>query len=296
MGLNMPAIQMILDEHQYRPITGESLHIGRQTVNADDATLLGLFTATGLPTDRLIQAFRQDRDRVTRAANGNILDNCFLNAFSDAHYHCMDVSDYEGADILHDMNYDVPVDYHEKFDYIYDGSCIDNMFDPATFIKNVARMLKVGGRAILVNHASAYPGAYIAPSAEWYYSYFAVNDFADCKVYVGRALPGGHRLFVEYDLYSFNPYFTRDPEYDYSAACADIRTWLLCIVIAEKKADSTTEKIPIQSHYLTRDAPDWRKRSSVFEASARPLVTASRVPGVNDHLMHSDHYHYLGRI
>ena len=80
-------------------------------------------------------------DSDTRRAEGAgfISDASFFRLFSNATYHCLDVSDYEGAEIVHDLCQDVPENLHEQFDVTVNGSCLDNIFDPATAIKNMSK-------------------------------------------------------------------------------------------------------------------------------------------------------------
>ncbi len=55
------------------------------------------------------------------------------------------MSDREKADFIFDLAHGVPDDLLGRFDFIYNGSVLDNVFDPATCIRNVARMLKPNG-------------------------------------------------------------------------------------------------------------------------------------------------------
>ena len=50
MGIGRVAVEAIIREHQYRPITGDVLMIGRQTVYFTPNELLLLLSENGLPT------------------------------------------------------------------------------------------------------------------------------------------------------------------------------------------------------------------------------------------------------
>jgi len=41
----------------------------------------------------------------------------------------MDVSEYEGADILHDLNVPAPANLHERFDLLIDGGTLEHVFN-----------------------------------------------------------------------------------------------------------------------------------------------------------------------
>ena len=80
-----------------------------------------------------------------------------------------------------------------KFDILIDGGSMDNCFDPVSFLKNIVQMLKPNGRAILGNHFFQQPGAYLAFSPEYYYSYFSINNFKDVKVFVIQSVQNKDR-------------------------------------------------------------------------------------------------------
>lgn len=59
----------------------------------------------------------------------------------------MDISDYEGADIIFDLNSkDLPESLIGKFDYVIDGGTTEHVFDFPQALKNIASMIKIGGK------------------------------------------------------------------------------------------------------------------------------------------------------
>lgn len=68
----------------------------------------------------------------------------------------LDVSDYEGADIVDDLNDPGVSDRHtQRYDLIYDTGTIEHIFDAPTALRTIVRMLNVGG---VVVHASPANG------------------------------------------------------------------------------------------------------------------------------------------
>ena len=90
-----------------------------------------------------------------------ISDDSFFRLFSNATDHCLDVSHYEFAEIVHDLCQAVPENLYEQFDFIFNWSCLDNIFDPATAMKNMSRMLRPGGRCLRVR------GGYTGHHRSW---------------------------------------------------------------------------------------------------------------------------------
>ena len=253
MGIGNQSLALILTEHCYRPIEGRLLCLGKQTVLLSRDKILEHFDLYGIDNAKLIDAFEKEYDDRTRHKQRfsltTINDAVLLASFCNASYDALDRSDYEGANILHDMNREVPPDLRSQFEFIYNGSCMDNVFDAATYLRNTSRMLKPYGRIVHVESAGSYPGAFTMFSPEWFFSYYAVNDFLDCRVYATlyrrlRNTPGKGRL----DVFSYRPFFTRDPNYDYYNAAKSIDGILRVLVVAEKGRPQSIGRHLVEAH------------------------------------------------
>jgi hypothetical protein len=66
----------------------------------------------------------------------------------------MDASPFEGAEIVHDLNYPVPPELVGQFDTLFDGGTIEHVFNAPMAFENAKRMLKVGGLLLSVNAAN----------------------------------------------------------------------------------------------------------------------------------------------
>jgi hypothetical protein len=66
----------------------------------------------------------------------------------------MDASDFEGADIIHDLNQRIPDHLGGTFDTIFDGGTIEHIFDFPLVVQNVRAMLAPGGVFISVSGAN----------------------------------------------------------------------------------------------------------------------------------------------
>jgi len=83
----------------------------------------------------------------------------FLRAFLGAgSIEALDYSDYEGAQLLHDMNQPVAEDMVGRFDVVYDGGTLEHIFNFPTAIANLMRMTKVGGRVFMSTPANNFFG------------------------------------------------------------------------------------------------------------------------------------------
>ncbi|WP_406870545.1 class I SAM-dependent methyltransferase [Thioclava sp. 'Guangxiensis'] len=60
----------------------------------------------------------------------------------------MDISDFEGASIIHDLSQPLPDTLRERFDVIYDGGTCEHIFDLPAAYRNLDAMLRPGGTLI----------------------------------------------------------------------------------------------------------------------------------------------------
>jgi len=295
MGLNKQALKILLNDNNFKSISGKYLSIGRHTVNIEQDTLFKIFSQFGLPTSRLQSLYdNQQFEKLTRHSNNTLLDSDLIACFSEAEYFCLDRSDYEGASVIQDMNVPIPQSLHNKFDFIYNGSCMDNCFDPVSFIRNTSDMLKPEGRILHIECAGSVPGAFMMFSPEWFFSYYAINEFSDCKVYITIAKEEGKSNFeFETELYAWQPYFTLNKSYNIVDACKSINGLMHVIVIAQKKSTSSSNKNPVQMQYLDNEVIDWRKRYFEFQKTQRPLLASLSTQKLDYLPFNSDHYNHL---
>lgn len=264
MGIIRSSLKIIIHEHLHKPIEGKLLVIGKQTVGIKKREVIQIFNDYNLDTFYLKKVKKFDNS--TRAAKSNkenlFFDHDVFKAISPRiTYHSLDKSKYENADIIQDMNLKLDKKLYNKFDFIIDGGSMDNSFDPVSFLKNITRMLKTNGRAVLINHFYQTPGAFLAFSPEYYYSYFAINNFADVKVYVAVAKSNlKDRYNYRSELYSYCPYFKRVKNFDYFKSVKKMNTISNVITVVEKKKNSTHDKIPVQIQYMEKKDIDWKKK------------------------------------
>ena len=70
----------------------------------------------------------------------------------------MDVSGYEDANIIHDLNMNVLAYLYGKYDLVIDGGTIEHIFNVPAASKNVNKMLHVGGYFLAFNPCNNWVG------------------------------------------------------------------------------------------------------------------------------------------
>jgi len=285
MGIPSNMAQILLREHNYCAFAGDLLSIARQTVYLHPASAIALVKHE---CGKLNVGHFIESDDATRgsADQDYITDRSFYSLFCGMKYISMDVSGYEGADLIWDLCQPIPCELEDRFDIIYNGGCLDNIFDAATAIKNMSRMLRPGGRIFHLERSSRVHHAYLAYSLAWFHDYYALNNFADCKVYLtlwdnSRESP--------WDLYYYNPLMTKGDgtlEFYGQDRAYDARRQSHVVVIAEKGENSTWQHNPVQFQYRGPDAADpasaYVSSSMRFALHARPLLRFAGQPPAQD--------------
>ena len=302
MGINQQTLKAILAENQYRKLSGNILVIGKSTVCVDKASIAKLFLNHGLTSVNQLSEI----DKTTKHSSNiyNIDDSSLIKALSNSieSVDTLDISPYEGANIIQDMNKKVDKTLFNKYDFIYDSSVLDNTFIPCSFIVNSAAMLKPGGRIISINIASFQPGAMVSVHPEWFYGFYALNKFKDCKVYLTQQHEAGRDRFnFDADLWEYTPSFTKQSNYNYLNAVKCTNGICYTIVIAEKHNSPTSDlsefSYPTNLQYIpsTPNAQNWSSEAFHAFTSDRPKLSGEYYKEPVPHKPHlTDHYTYLG--
>ena len=97
-----------------------------------------------------------DETKARRLHTGTLPPDAFADGFSEAFFRLlgaertesMDVSDYEGATIVHDLNQPVPEQLKAKYSVVIDGGTLEHVFDFPTAVRNCMEMVEPGGHLI----------------------------------------------------------------------------------------------------------------------------------------------------
>jgi hypothetical protein len=241
MGIEFSFAQTVVREHVRRPINGSVLLLGRQTMSFSPTDAVNMIRSFGLSTPDI--ETEVDHQTLRSGEGEYIRDDAFFRLLGVSDFHAIDHSNFEGADIIHDLNKPVPWRLRGIADFILDGSTLDNVWDPATVIRNVARMLKPRGRFVSINMGSNHFTPYVIITPQWLLDYFVVNDFADCKAYMFVYGDAGELTVV-----------TPDPARLTVSGDGTLNNFISdavmgVVVVAEKGIASTWNRNPSQQHY-----------------------------------------------
>lgn len=259
MAISYALASMIIQEHKYRPITGEVLLIGRQTIDMNVETAIKL-------VEKILGQVRTNSPMLDQATRGRnevaitretISDIGFFGLFTDAIVTAVDVTDYEGADIIHDMCTELPTHMHGKYDFVFNGSCLDNIFDVSAALRNFGLCLKPTGRLFQIEAGTSTRAAYVVFSPEWFIDFFIANDWANGSIYICRAgneLGGFKFMSNPWDLYHWQPFHLDDSGIQYETKPRTALVGMEFIVSIAERGQGTVHINPIQATYRPMEA------------------------------------------
>lgn len=104
-------------------------------------------------------------------------DSFFRDTLGVQDFHTMDYSDYEGADLLHDLNSPLAPEHYGRFDAIVDGGTLEHIFNVPEALKSYMRLVKVGGRIFIFTPANGNCGhGFYQFSPEFFYRVFQESN------------------------------------------------------------------------------------------------------------------------
>jgi hypothetical protein len=276
MGFGALLAEGLIREDMFRPITGDVVTMGRQTIYLTRGHILELMQQHGVDTSAIDpQSIELDKSTIDPLPGFEevelISDKALFRLVTKGTLHALDRSDYEGADVIHDLSLPVPSSLCGVADFIVDGSTLDNTFNPVQTLKNYCDLLRPGGRLLTLNAFSGEGTPYCIMPPMWYLDYFVMNGFVDAKIYIWTyqlEKPGRYNIFT-LDL---------DFLQQHKRGMGRFVGWhpAVTLAFAEKGPNSTTNVFPVQQDY--RSEEDWEiycRNLAVMQQSKRPHLLRS---------------------
>jgi len=148
MGITINAAEFLLQSKAAGVNFDKTITLGRQNVFVEPREIDQLFKDygySGFPESNFAQSRMPFADSLLSAMGASTVDS-------------IDVSDYEGATVLFDMNHPIPDDLKNRYDCLIDGGTLEHIFFFPTALKNCMQMVKVGGHLIFLTPANNWFG------------------------------------------------------------------------------------------------------------------------------------------
>lgn len=149
MGIDLNSAKFLVSSFREGMSFLKTITIGRQDLLLSEDETISILGEYGFPFMR--------RSSKTVEFTFNYADE-FLKHLGAREIVSMDVSDYEGATIIHDMNVPIPDNLKEQFDLVFDGGTLEHVFNFPTGLKNCLEMVKLGGRFVSHTPSNNYCG------------------------------------------------------------------------------------------------------------------------------------------
>jgi hypothetical protein len=263
------------------PIRGRLLVCGRQSMFLTPAEAEELLRSHGLVPKlsadqcKLDYETRIGGETQARRSGDSISDVSFFEMLGVSSVEFLDHSEYEGAQTVVDLNFPIPPEMADRYDFIIDGGTLDNIFNPAQALMNFARMLKTGGRLLAYNFYSNFGATYTNLPHQWYLDYFALNRFQFAQTYLCTFEPGDGRTSV-YQVNLAKRAASRSTILNFPSLEPAMGIGLMAYAV--KAADSTWERQPSQECY--RSPGEWQEMEPIFSRFAAgglriPVLTST---------------------
>jgi len=171
MGINTSFAHLLVAARLQGTEFADTLTVGRQSLTVPHQELSRMAARLGLGN--------------TPQPAGDGFAEGFLTGFLGARsVRSLDYSDYQQADIVHDLNQPLPPQLHNAFDALIDGGSIEHIFDIRQVLSNYMALVKGGGSIFILTTANNLCGhGFYQFSPEFFYRVFEpANGFETREV------------------------------------------------------------------------------------------------------------------
>jgi hypothetical protein len=257
MGVGYQGLQMALLAKRRGVSFQRTITLGRQNHYLDNNTLSSMF--------------KRFRFSLSAADEQEILKEPYSEALfkklGAAEVDSVDASDYEQANIIHDLNQPVPAGLVQRYTCVIDFGSLEHVFNFPVALKNATDMIKTGGHFVSATVANNFMGhGFYQFSPELFFGYLSRNGFAEIEIYL---IP--FRVF---------PYFFRvtDPR-ELAGRVELVNAEPVQMGVIARKIKHISEMVaPLQSDYHDHF---WRRRD-VNRSSKMPPVDPALAAAASD--------------
>lgn len=170
MGLDATSIKFLQYVNSQLQKLGCILTIGRQAV--DPLVCQGIW-----------------RNELLRAnIRLNYCEDYLIKKLGAKSVDALDISDYEGANVLHDMNQAIPHNLQRRWDTVIDGGSLEHIFNFPQALTNCSSLCKLGGQIIhLVPGNNCLNHGFYQFSPDLFHQFYSEkNGYNDTEVFLSE--------------------------------------------------------------------------------------------------------------
>ena len=146
MGLEETSVKFVCAAKSHGVDFGHTLTLGRQGLYVRPGAIKQVFAALGVNLD------------ASDFLRSNTYAEKFFHLMGAECVESIDMSSYEGATHVHDLNLPIPNSLRCRYSVVYDGGTLEHVFNLPQALKNCMEMVRVGGHFLQSNCANNFMG------------------------------------------------------------------------------------------------------------------------------------------
>lgn len=176
MGLDSQSVKFLKYVANQRQKLGSILTIGRQAIDP--------LACEGSWQIELIQ----------KNVKLNYCEEFLIKSLGATSVDSLDISNYEGATVLHDMNQPIPQKFKNRWDTVIDGGSLEHVFHVTQGLINCSLLCKPGGQIIhLVPGNNCLNHGFYQFSTDLFHQFYSLeNGYQDTEVFLSETGSSGH--------------------------------------------------------------------------------------------------------
>ena len=262
MGLNSAGIRFMLNEGRREQFSGSILQLGRTRLYVDYPHLQRIAAEENFPL-HAGPVEHVDISRIERVID----DVTLFKGMGFAEVHSCDYSNFEGADVIWDLNTPLPPEQTALYDVITDFGTSEHIFALPTVLANIHQALKIGGRIVHVLPASNYVDhGFYSFSPTLFADYYRANSYEIIGIWLVEH--NTHQRNAQWKMYRYRPGLLDK----ISLGGLRGKRGFSVAIIARKTAESTNTVIPQQGTYINQ----WPE--TVEHADSTAVARSAKTP------------------
>ncbi len=153
MGVQSATAAMLLEARRLGVDYGETLTLGRQSLVCSPIYLTRIFKEFDLWPEGMSETAFQER-----LYGEPYWADPLFELLGASRVASMDISDFEGAEVVHDLNMPLIPALREKYDVVFDGGLLEHVFNFPVAIESAMSLVKEGGHLLISTIANNYCG------------------------------------------------------------------------------------------------------------------------------------------
>jgi len=184
VGIDLNGAQLLIRAHKNGVSFERVVTLGRQVLHGHRPMLISILKKAGYNVPAEIASRLLDPT----------MPYCedFFRLLGAREVAAIDVSDYQGAQIVHDLNLPVPEHLRSSFDVVLDGGTLEHVFEFPTALRNSTSLVRPGGRFLALTITNNFCGhGFYQFSPELFYRFLSPgNGYAMESCTLWEDMPG----------------------------------------------------------------------------------------------------------